>query len=204
MLSLAWQECKRDPKYIVCFLGVGAYKMIAVLAGNYFILWFTSFVDEGLITEKESAELYQKVVIISSLVSFLTAPLCGMAGDRVPSKILVPCSYLLRAASGFLWTFAQVPESFFVYFVAILMGIGTGLEFISISVLFYRGLPGKIRGTMQAAMTFFGTAGKLIFTLSGGHMFDHLGRNSPFIFQATADMVVVVAALILIWMGKLN
>ena len=204
MLSQAWQECKRDPKYIVCFLGVGAYKMIAALASNYFVLWFTSFADDGVITEEESADLYQKVLIISSIVSFLTAPLCGIAGDRVPSKILIPSSYALRALSGYMWCAAQVPESFYVYFVAVLMGIGTGLEFISISVLFYRGLPSKIRGTMQAAMTFFGALGKLIFTLCGGHMFDHWGRNSPFVFQATADMVVVVAALILACMGKMD
>ena len=46
-----FKECGRDAKYIICFLGAAIIRLIAVLFSNFLLLWITSFVDEGIITE---------------------------------------------------------------------------------------------------------------------------------------------------------
>ena len=51
-------ECGKDAKYIVCFFGAAIIRLIAVLFSNFLLLWVTSFVDEGKITNAESKDLY--------------------------------------------------------------------------------------------------------------------------------------------------
>ena len=45
-------ECARDPKYILCFIGAAVIRLISVLFSTFLILWVASFVDNGCITEK--------------------------------------------------------------------------------------------------------------------------------------------------------
>ena len=52
------KECAKESKYIICFLGAAIIRLIAVLFSNFLLLWITSFVDQGLIKEEESKDLY--------------------------------------------------------------------------------------------------------------------------------------------------
>ena len=88
--------------------------------------------------------------------------------------------------------------------ICCLLIIFTVLEAISIEVLFFRGMPSQIRGTMMGMFAFFGQLGTLVYTLVGGQMFDRIGRNSPFIFLAIMDSFLVLLALIMACTGKLK
>ena len=83
-----------------------------------------------------------------------------------------------------------------------LLIIMTVVEAVSIEVLFMRGMPSAIRGTMTGVLAFFGLLGTLIFTLVGGQMFDRIDRSAPFVFLGLMDFLLVFIALGLICTGN--
>ena len=204
ILKSAWAECRGDSKYIICFFGVSILKLIAVLFSNFLVLWLTSFADEGLITEARSKELYQRLILTSVAFSILLAPLFGSISDRLPSRIVIPVAFTIRGICGYSFLFMDNPESLFSIVFIVVLIVSTLLEGISLEVLFLRGLPNQIRGTMIGVYSFFGHIGILLFLLVGGQMFDKIGKNSPFVFLAIMDTIVVLVALIMVCMGKLK
>ena len=101
IIKLLCAECGRDAKYVVCFIGAAIIRLIAVLFSNFLLLWMTSFVDEGKIDEQQSKDLYQTVMIVSTVTTILLTPLLGYLGDKIPSTILVPVSFTLRGLCGY-------------------------------------------------------------------------------------------------------
>lgn len=195
-------ECSKDPKYIICFLGAAIIRLIAVLFSNFLLLWITSFVDEGLLTEQESKGLYQKVILVSTAATIFLLPILGHLGDKIPSPVIVPLAFTLRGVVGYSFMTLDKPDSAIAQTLCCLLIIFTVIEAVSIEVLLMRGMPSAIRGTMMGVFAFFGQVGTLLFTLIGGQMFDRVGRNSPFVFLAVMDTFLVVIALSMTALGK--
>ena len=204
LYGAAWDESRRDPKYIICFLGASIFKLNGVLFSNFIVLWLTSFVDDGLITEERSQDLYQRLILIAIFPCIVFAPLFGLIADKVPSKVLVPVAFSLRGAIGYAFLFIKDPESVWATLISVTLIVFTLLEAVSIEILFFRGLPGHIRGTMVGIMAFCGHVGLLIFTFLAGMMFDGIGRNAPFVFLAILDCCFVAIVLVMVSLGKLT
>ena len=134
-------ECKRDGKYIICFIGSGVIRLITVLFSNFLLLWITSFVDDGAITEKESKGLYQKIILISTVASMFLAPLFGFISDKLPSTVLIPIAFTLRGLCGYAFMMLNDPTDILSAAICCLLIIFTLLEAISVEVLFFRGMP---------------------------------------------------------------
>ena len=202
IISQVQTECARDPKYIICFFGAAIIRLIAVLFSNFLLLWITSFVDEGLLTEQESKGLYQKVILTSTVATIALLPIMGHMGDKIPSTVIVPISFALRGAVGYSFIWLDDPESAIAQTLCCLLIIFTVIEAVSIEVLLMREIPSAIRGTMMGVFAFFGQLGTLLFTLIGGQMFDRIDRNAPFVFLAIMDSFLVVLALAMTALGK--
>ena len=99
--------------------------------------------------------------------------------------------------------FTTTPDSWFTDFLVIGIGVLTALEHIAITVLLYRGMPSQLRGIMGGMTSWSSQAGKFVLTLVGGQMFDLIGRNAPFVFIGSLDIIVAISAIIMICMGKL-
>ena len=52
------EESRNDSKYIICFVGGALMRLVSVLFNTFMLLWITSYVDKGVIEEKESKDLY--------------------------------------------------------------------------------------------------------------------------------------------------
>lgn len=137
------------------------------------------------------------MILISTIVSGLFLPLFGYVGDTIPSRVLVPLAYTFRAICGFSFMFLDDPRSNTAFIIVIMLTCATIIEGISINVLFFRGIPSSVRGTMMGVYTCFGQLGMLFFTLAGGQMFDRINRNSPFFGLAALDSLVVILALVM-------
>ena len=197
-------ECGKDSKYIVCFFGGAIIRLIAILFSNFLLLWITSFVDEGLINEEDSKDLYQWIILTSTIGTIILLPIIGQLGDKIPSKILIPVSFILRGICGYSFIWMTDPQSIISMTLCILLIIFTVVEAISIEVLLMRDMPSQIRGLMMGAFTFFGLLGKVIFTLVGGQMFDRISRSAPFVFLGIMDTMLVLLVFTLMCFGKFN
>ena len=132
------------------------------------------------------------------------APLFGFVSDKLPSKVVIPIAVLLRATCSYAFMFMTNPESVMAMAICVMLIVFTMLEAISIEVLFFRGMPNNIRGTMMGCFAFFGQIGTLLFTLIGGQMFDRIGRNSPFVFIGIMDTFLLILTLVMVCLGKLK
>ena len=167
-------------------------------------LWFTSFADDGVITEDESAELYQRAIIMYSVSNICAIPLIGYLCDRSSSNVVMPLGFAFRAVCGYLFVTVTSPETYYVNVLVILLGVGSSVEGIGTNILFFRGLPSHIRGTMVGATTLCYELSRFVFTLVGGQMFDLIGRSSPFLTMAGFDTLVFIIALAMACTGKIK
>ena len=195
-------ECGKDAKYIVCFMGAAIIRLLAILFSNFLLLWVMSFVDEGLLTNGESKNLYQKIILVSTICSIALSPILGIIGDYVPSRVIIPVAFTLRGICGFSFMYMSNPQSVASFFMCCSLIIFTVIEAISIEVLLMRDMPNEIRGTMMGMFAFFGQLGTLMFTLVGGQMFDRISRSAPFVFLGIMDFLLVLITLTLICLGK--
>lgn len=203
LTSLVGAECRRDPKYVICFLGAAIVRLMAVLFSTFLLLWITSFVDDGIIaTEQESKTLYQKVILASTIATIFLLPILGHLGDKVPSAVIIPIAFTLRGLCGLSFMWMNDPQSVISMTLCCLLIIMTVVESVSIEVLFMRGMPRAIRGTMASVMAFFGLLGTLVFTLVGGQLFDRIDKSAPFVFLASMDFLLVIIAMGLISTGN--
>ena len=177
---------------------------MSVLSSTYLTLWYTSFVDDGVITEEESQELYQRAVMYFCIVTVVAAIPIGLASDKARSTILMPFSFAFRSIAGYLFVSAKTPESPYPYILIIWLTLGTCLESFSANIVFFRGLPASKRGIMLSLVMLCGKVGSLIFTLIAGPTFDLLGRYSPFVIMAIIDTLCAMLTIYFVKTGRLK
>ena len=167
------------------------------------LLWITSFVDDGTITSEEASKtLYQKIVLVSTLASICLLPILGHLGDKVSPAVIIPISFMMRGLCGLPFIWIKDPQLVTSMTLCCLLIIISSIETVSIEVLFMRGMPATIRGTMTGAFAFFGNLGILLFALIGGQLFDRVDRSAPFVFMATLDFLLVIIVMVLVCTGN--
>ena len=79
-------------------------QIIAILFNVYMLLWITSFVDSGLLTEEaEGKALYQTIIVIATLIVAAFTPVFGLMADKIPGICLIPLTFAVRCAAGCLF-----------------------------------------------------------------------------------------------------
>ena len=134
--------------------------------------------------------------------SIFCMPMFGYAGDKVPSPVLIPISFTLRAVCGYSFLWINNPASPIAQFMLCCLVIFSVLESVSIDVLMMRGMPNQIRGTMMGLFNFFVIFGKFSFTLTSGQAYDKIDRCAPFIYLALFDSLIVLVCLALTFCGN--
>ena len=171
----------------------------------YLLLYITSFVDSGVIpNEQASKDLYQQIMIFSTVLTIVLLPAFGYLGDNLPSKIAIPCAFAIRGTCGYLFMAVENPSTLLARSLCIMLVLFSVVEMVSIEVLFMKGLPADIRGTMMGTFGFFGMCGTLGFTIVGGTLIDRIDPAAPFVFLAIWDSILVILALVFIFLGKFD
>ena len=127
--------------------------MMYILLTNILVAWYNSYVDDGVISEDESDDLYRTNLVIYCLVIGLSLPFIGIAGDKVPATAFFPFSFALRGLAGYCFLILTSPDSYGTIFLILWLGLGSTFEGIASNVVFYRKLPPEIRGMMMAGFT---------------------------------------------------
>ena len=131
-------------------------------------------------------------------------PVIGYYADRISSKFIVPLAFLTRCIAAMMFVTIQIPNTFLSYLSCSLLILATTVENVTIEVLFMRGMPGQVRGAMNGCLHFFGAIGILIFTKSGGYLFDHVAPCAPFALIGVCDFLLFMLATTLALLGYLK
>jgi len=84
------------------------------------------------------------------------------------------------------------------------MIIASLMENISVDTIFNKSLPKETRGLLNGAYSFCGQLGILIFSISGGWLFDNAGPKSPFYLIGTLDFAFGLFVVIYSYLGLFN
>ena len=177
-------------------------RMVTILFSNFMLLWVATFAVDGIISIDDSKDIFQKLLLTATISAVVLTPLLGFAADKIPSTVIAPYAFLLRAACGFGFLIVSDPRSSLATFFCTGLCVFSMLQSICMEVLLMKGMPPKIRGTMMGMYSFFVILGKFTFTLMSGFLFDKVGRTTPFIYMASCDSVAFLVSIILVATGK--
>ena len=103
--------CLDNPFIPLCFLGVMIIKLSFILFNSLFVLWITSFINKGVLTDdgdaKDIITMINILSVFGSLVFFKPA---GYITDRYPAYIVIPVSFIWRAIGLALFFLIKTPK----------------------------------------------------------------------------------------------
>lgn len=185
-------ELKSKPVLLMCLVGTGITKLLTVLFSTYLILWIQSFPDFS--DGARSKNVYFNMLVISVAISSLVLPLLGRYIDSSPAIKLVPYAFMSRCVCCYLFSMLRAPDTVAAYAVCVLIIISTIFESNLIDSIFAKSLGKAARGLLFGLQMFFCNLGLLIFSVSGGWLFDHVGPKSPFILIGVLDFIFALYA----------
>ena len=143
------------------------------------------------------------VVVIAACLVVIPA---GRLSDKLPSKIMIPLTFMISSISLMSIQFLKNPleKEFGMYIVVIMMFASGIFAMTSIETCFSRNLTKEIRGTMRGVETLFGSIGGLFFTKIGGYMFDIYGSKSPFILFSLTNLSFTLLVTLAVCLGKVK
>lgn len=184
-------------------MGALVTRLVTVLFSVYLILWVNKFIGTEKIPDQVAATgVYTLIVGISMIGGLIAIPLIGILADKVSNKILLPIVFLIRGLC--LGAFYFLKDAAGIASIA-LMTVIIIMSFAEATVLetvFWRKLPGDVRGTMNGCFSAFGMVGTLIYLQAAGRAFDKLGEASPFVIVFFCDIFMVLLCLILLLTKK--
>jgi MFS family permease len=212
------QLTKRDPFLATLKIGIGAARKprialayiaaivsrgdLAVLS-TFFTLWLTQAgAKVGLTTGEANAQAI-KFYILIQVFALCWLPVMGWLLDRIDRVAGLAIAMLLAGAGYFSLSLLDNPLGPMMYGVAALVGMGEMSANIASLTLIGSEAPVKGRGAVIGLFSLFGAVGILIVAKVGGYMF---GSNpvAPFVLVASANIVVLVLALAMLFYFRKN
>ena len=134
----------------------------------------------------------------SQLALLVFFPIMGMLVDRFDRVTTLALSLGIAAVGYFALYIAGNPhESSFRILVANMAGAGEAAVIVSGPVLVGQEAPGKPHGSVFGLMASCGIFGVLIHAKVCGVLFDSTSYQTPFLYMATMNALVCIAAVVM-------
>lgn len=189
-------QAARNSRIAISYAAALAARSDVVVKGLFLSLWaIQSGRSEGITTGEAMARFGTAMAIMYG-VSFFAAPLFGWFIDKVDRMTAVIVALLFAAAGYLSMYFLTSPIDFAMIPLLILLTLGTGFMTKSQTALIGQEAPVKARGSVIATAQVFGAIGILIFTGTGGRLFDAWGPWAPFVLVGSYQVVLLFAAVV--------
>ena len=87
-----------DMKYPLSFVAWFSTALIQVLISSFLLLYITDYVKTGVLSDDAEASIvYARISTVSLVISAMIIPFIGKAIDVIPTKIIFPTVFLVRA-----------------------------------------------------------------------------------------------------------
>ncbi len=174
------------------FIGRGDFAVI----GTFFSLWMVQVgLDQGK-TTAESLAIAGPLFGMIQLCALLWAPIMGFICDRVHRLLAVAIGLVLAGAGYIYMSMIADPFTPAIYPAGVLLGMGETGVIVSVGALLGQEARGEYRGAIVGVFGQLGGLGILVTSLSGGYLFDGVGRTAPFFMMGLLNLVLMVAALL--------
>jgi len=207
------QLTKREPMLSTLKIGVRAAKKLRValayvaavvargdmaVLSTFFVLWLT---QEGIAAGMDTGAasgLALKFYILIQVFALCWLPVMGYLLDRFDRVAGLAIALVLGGGGYFSMLLLDDPLGPNMYFVAVLIGMGEISANLASLTLIGSEAPTKGRGAVIGMFSLCGAIGILLIAKVGGTLSGIYGSIAPFILVASANIVVLMFALVVL------
>jgi MFS family permease len=207
------QLTKREPMLSTLKIGVRAAKKLRValayvaavvargdmaVLSTFFVLWLT---QEGIAAGMDTGAasgLALKFYILIQVFALCWLPVMGYLLDRFDRVAGLAIALVLGGGGYFSMLLLDDPLGPNMYFVAVLIGMGEISANLASLTLIGSEAPTKGRGAVIGMFSLCGAIGILLIAKVGGTLSGIYGSIAPFILVASANIVVLIFALVVL------
>ncbi|MFZ9708275.1 MAG: MFS transporter [Steroidobacteraceae bacterium] len=205
---------EREPLRVLLQTGVTAARANPRIWFAY-MLQFISFADRIVIGTFFSARLQQTAIAngqtVAEAVSAATRPYViantsalvfaiffGLMLDKM-NRITAGVVAMLVAGIGYIaGGFVGDPQSYWITWVAILLGMGQICAIIASQTVLGQEAPQDVRGAVFGLAGVFASCGILFTTSVGGWLYDVVGKGTPFFLVGVVNVAIMLFGLYLL------
>jgi MFS family permease len=167
---------------------------MAVLS-TFFVLWLTQEgIANGMETSAASGQAL-KFYILIQVFALCWLPFMGRLLDRIDRVAGLAVAMVLAGGGYFSLFLIDNPLGPYMYFAAVLVGMGEISANLASLTLIGSEAPEKGRGAVIGLFSLCGAIGILLIAKVGGTLSGMYGSISPFMLVASANVVVFVLCL---------
>jgi len=200
-LKIGVAAAKKVRIALAYFAAVVARGDMAVLS-TFFVLWLT---QEGLaagMSTGDASSVALKFYILIQVFALCWLPFMGMLLDRFDRVLGLAIAMVLAGGGYFSLFLLDNPLGTGMYFAAVLVGMGEISANLASLTLIGSEAPEKGRGAVIGLFSLCGAIGILLIAKVGGMLSGTYGPISPFMLVASANVVVLVLALVVYGMTR--
>ncbi|MDH3739475.1 MAG: MFS transporter, partial [Alphaproteobacteria bacterium] len=195
-------KAARNPRIALAYAAAGVSRGDLSVMSSFFSLWlFQVGVDQGLSTAEAQAKAGAFYIVVQAF-ALPGAPIAGYVLDRIDRvKGLVVAMAIAAIGYFSLWV-VDNPIGNEMYVAAGLVGLGEIFANLSATSLIGKEAPERGRGAVLGMWSWCGALGILIVALVGGYLFDNVSQVGPFLFVCSANVALLIWALIIVARGN--
>ncbi len=191
-------KAARSGRILLAYAAASVSRGDLSVMSTFFTLWLTQAgIEQGLTTAEASKTALTFYVVVQGF-ALPWAPIAGYILDRI-DRI---AGLALAMSFGFVGYgslfFIDNPIGPWMYLCAALIGMAEMTANLSATSLIGKEAPERGRGAVLGTWTWFGALGILTVAIVGGYLFDNVSRVGPFLFMATANLLLLIWSLSLL------
>jgi MFS family permease len=174
---------------------------MAVLS-TFFVLWLTQQGIAAGMSTSEASVVALKFYILIQVFALCWLPVLGYLLDRIDRVAGLALAMVLGASGYFSLFFLDDPLGVQMYLAALLVGMGEISANLASLTLIGSEAPEKGRGAVIGLFSLCGAIGILLVAKVGGTLSGLFGLVTPFVLVASANVVVLVLAVLVLAFAK--
>ena len=187
----------KNPRIALAYAGAFAARGDLVVKAAFLSLWAIQDGRPLGLSPGEAMARFGIMLIIMSVVSFISAPIFGWLIDRI-NRVSAAIIALIFASSGYLSMYLITsPLDFSMVPFFVVISLGSSFMMKSSLSLLGQEAPVAERGSVIAMSSMCGAFGILLFTLVGGRLFDAYAPWAPFVLAGAYQVVLLIVAVII-------
>jgi len=191
-------EAARNPRVALAYLAASVSRGDMAVLSTFFVLWLThAGVEAGLSTAAASQKALTFYIVIQAF-ALPAAPVFGWLLDRIDRVVGLAIAMAIAGVGYFSLWLVPDPLGPFMFGAAALIGVGEMSANLSATSLIGQEAPERGRGAVLGMWSWFGAAGILCIALIGGWLFDNVSKIGPFMFIASANILLLCWALLML------
>jgi MFS family permease len=190
---------KKQPLIALALAGGFTQSGDSALGLSFIVLWLNRHATTVLnLSPQDAAQATGRVLGLGVLSMIISSPIAGILTDRIGAPKVIAASLLATFLAMVAMHLVEDPFGSMMAACFVVYMSGQLVAGIASMALIAARAPEALRGSVTGMFSASAAAGMLIFTVTGGIVYDAWGPSGPFLILSVVNLAVVVGAVLLI------